>query len=225
MEWPSRIDKKILFEILSLQKLIEKKLFSQIKETVNTYNSLTIFFRPDIISFNRLYEDVRRLAEAEQRDDLFKIQVWEIPVCYDSYFGIDLESISKSKKLTTEEVIKLHSETMYTVYFTGFLPGFLYLGGLSEKLFTSRKETPRPKILSGAVAIGGSQTGIYPQESPGGWNIIGNSPIPLFDVTKTPPCKINAGDQLKFIPISRNEYDVLLDKILSGSFDLKPTVK
>jgi inhibitor of KinA len=151
-----------------------------------------------------------------------KSKIWQLPVCYDKSFGIDLEEIAKKRNLTVEEIEVLHHSVTYRVYFTGFLPGFLYLGGLSGKLVMPRKETPRSMIVKGAVAIGGSQTGIYPQESPGGWNIIGNCPIPLFDVHWKLPCKIRSGDQVQFSPISMNEYEALLKSIQSGLFDLKP---
>ena len=222
IEWPSRIDEKILQDILSLNRKIEDRLREKIDETQNTYHALTIFFTPEIISYSELINFIKEI-QAEENEQLndFSAAVWEIPVCYDIQFGIDLDVISKAKNLSIEEIVKLHSETSYTVYFGGFLPGFLYLGGLSEKLFTPRKETPRASIRKGAVAIGGSQTGIYPQESPGGWHIIGNSPIVLFDVNENPPTRIKAGDKIKFIPISKKEYDVLSERIRTDAFELK----
>lgn len=221
IEWPSKIDEEILSNILSFQKEIERTLPEEIEETLNTYNSLAVFFNPEIVSYVKLLESVKQLRKGEQIADPHSRNVWEIPVCYDPFFGIDLEAISKTKKIPIDELTELHLGNTYTVYFTGFLPGFLYLGGLSEKLFIPRKETPRPKILKGAVAIGGHQTGIYPQESPGGWNIIGNCPIPLFDVRKNPPTKIHAGDKIKFISISKEEHWLLKKKIDSGDFVLK----
>ncbi len=220
IEWPSKIDEEILFDILSFQKEIESTLFEKIDETFNTYNSLAVFFNPEIISYEKLLESVKQLRKGEQIADPHSGNVWEIPVCYDPFFGIDLEAISKTKKIPIDELTELHLGNTYTVYFTGFLPGFLYLGGLSEKLFIPRKETLRSKILKGAVAIGGYQTGIYPQESPGGWNIIGNCPIPLFDASKNPPTRIHAGDKVKFVSISKEEYDLLKEKINSGDFVL-----
>lgn len=222
IEWPSRIDEEILVDILSLQGLIEKILHKKIEETVNTYNSLAVFFNPDIISMTKLLEEVKKIRHTEQTSGTHKGNVWQIPVCYDPCFGIDLHVISKDKDLAIEEIIKLHTENSYTVYFTGFLPGFLYLGGLSEKLVVPRRETPRSKVIRGSVAIGSSQTGIYPQDSPGGWNIIGNSPVPLFAVQENPPIRIKAGDKIKFTPISKTEYEALSRRIKAGAFELKP---
>ncbi len=222
IEWPSRIDEEILYDILSFQKSIEEKLSTKIEETVNTYHALTVFFNDGVITFRELVEELKEIRKAEKTKIEDQHTIWDIPVCYDLHFGIDLTEIATKKNLSIDEIINLHSENIYTVYFTGFLPGFLYLGGLSEKLFTPRKETPRTKIIKGSVAIGGSQTGIYPQESPGGWNIIGNSPILLFDVNENPPCKINAGDKIKIYPISKTEYGTLSKKIEDGSFVLTP---
>ena len=129
-------------------------------------------------------------------------KLWKVPVCYDASYGIDLNIISLEKNISPNEIIKRHSQTIYTVYFIGFLPGFLYLGGLDSSISFPRKETPRLKIEKGAVGIGGIQTGVYPNESPGGWNIIGNSPINFFDVHKSPPCFAKAGDKIQFYPIT-----------------------
>lgn len=222
IEWPARIDDEILHDILSFQDLVEEKFEKKIEETLNTYNSLAIFFNSEIISLTELVDSLKKIRkEFSDQAKYDNSSVWEIPVCYDLEFGVDLETISREKNLTEKEVVKIHIENIYTVYFIGFLPGFLYLGGLSEKLFTPRKQTPRPKIIRGSVAIGGSQTGIYPQESPGGWNIIGNCPIPLFDINANTPCKIKAGDRLKFVPISKVEYDVLSKMINTGAFEFK----
>ena len=121
-------------------------------------------------------------------------------------FGIDLEALSNSINLSVEEIIELHSKPFYIIYFIGFLPGFLYLGGLDSKLQTPRKANPRLKVPKGSVAIGGNQTGIYPSESPGGWNIIGKSPINFFNLKNDTPCFAKPGDKLQFYPISKDKY-------------------
>jgi inhibitor of KinA len=222
IEWPSRIDEKILMDILSFQEIIEDEFSSRIIETQNTYHSLTIFFDDIKTPQEEFVAELKRIRKLKREMNWNKSKIWQLPVCYDKRFGIDLEEIAKTRNLTVEEIEVLHYSVTYRVYFTGFLPGFLYLGGLSEKLVMPRKETPRSMIVKGSVAIGGSQTGIYPQESPGGWNIIGNCPIPLFDVHWKLPCKIRSGDQVQFSPISMNEYEALLKSIQSGLFDLKP---
>ena len=131
-----------------------------------------------------------------------------IPVCYeDQEFAPDLEKVCAHAKMTKEDVIRLHSASDYLIYMMGFLPGFPYLGGMDERLNTPRLESPRTKIPAGSLAIGGAQTGLYPVESPGGWNIIGRTPLKLFDLSRNPQFLYRAGDKIRFVPVSRQEFD------------------
>lgn len=146
--------------------------------------------------FNEINPPIRALSE----------KVWEIPVCYDPDLAPDLIQFSESKKMAIEEIISIHSEKAYRIHFFGFLPGFMYLNGLNEKLVSSRKSTPARKVDAGSVAIGGAQTGIYTLESPGGWHVIGKTPISFFDPNQTPPVWAEIGDQIQFVPISKAEF-------------------
>lgn len=137
-------------------------------------------------------------------------QTWEIPVCYDSDYGPDLGSLAIAHRLTVNRLIELHSSVTYRLHFFGFLPGFPYLNGLPEQLHTPRKSVPDRMVAAGSVAIGGRQTGIYPQESPGGWHVIGRSPVVLFDLKKNPPVWASPGDLLKFVPIDSDMMEKLL---------------
>ena len=125
----------------------------------------------------------------------------EIPVHYGGKYGPDLKTLATELGLSVEAVVKLHTEATYTVYFIGFQPGFPYLGGLSKALHFPRHATPRTKVPAGSVGIGGEQTGVYPFESPGGWQLLGQTDIPLFDLTKASPTLLNAGDTLKFTAV------------------------
>ena len=131
---------------------------------------------------------------------------WKIPVWYDLKYAPDLLNLSKEKNLDTGKVIKLHSDARYRVNFLGFLPGFLYLSGLDSRLFLKRKKKPLLNIPKGAVAIGGMQTGIYPNISPGGWHLIGNTPVNLFNPKKNPPCFAKPGDWISFEQIDSHTY-------------------
>jgi len=133
--------------------------------------------------------------------------IWQVPVCYDSKYGQDLNSLVKSKNLSLTELIQLHSEPLYRIHFFGFLPGFFYLNGLSPRLHTPRKSVPLPAVPPGSVAIGGSQTGVYPMQSPGGWHIIGRSPLTFFDPKRPMPVWAKPGDQIQFVPISVSQFD------------------
>ena len=155
-------------------------------------------------SYLRLNMLTDKLKESEKPDRY----LWRLPVSYDLDFALDLDEVAKKLKKTIPEIIAMHTGTTYTVYGIGFLPGFMYLGGLLKDLEVPRKATPRSKVVKGAVGIAGKQAGIYPQESPGGWNIIGNCSVPIFDATKENPCFVNVGDKIEFYQISRAEYDL-----------------
>lgn len=132
--------------------------------------------------------------------------IWQVPVCYEPEYGQDLNSLAESKNLSLTELIQLHSEPVYRIHFFGFLPGFFYLNGLSPRLHTPRKSVPLLAVPAGSVAIGGSQTGIYPMQSPGGWHIIGRSPLNFFDIQQPVPVWAKPGEQIQFVPISAAQF-------------------
>ena len=163
VEWPQNIDRETLIDVLSLKRKIMDTKVKSIVNVVSAYNSLLITYEYIDFNFEKAIKTLKSLHH--QKNNVRKTEFynkWRIPVCYDLLFGIDLEEISKVKNQSIDEIILLHSQTNYTVYFIGFLPGFLYLGGLDKSLHVPRKETPRLKIEKGAVAIGGEQTGVYP---------------------------------------------------------------
>lgn len=131
----------------------------------------------------------------------------EIPVCYDPEFALDLSTVADAHDLNSDDVIRLHSNANYVVQMIGFCPGFPYLAGLPSQLHTPRRASPRMQVPAGSVAIGGEQTGIYPCISPGGWNVIGRTPVPLFDPQRDPPCLLRPGDAVRFVPIDRQQFD------------------
>jgi inhibitor of KinA len=133
--------------------------------------------------------------------------VIEIPVCYDTEFALDLEDVARHAGVQWKEVVDLHCGVEYRVHCIGFTPGFPFLGGLSRKLATPRRDVPRKEIPAGSVAIGGAQTGVYPIKSPGGWNVIGRTPLPLFDPKKDPPSLLRAGDRVRFRSITREQFE------------------
>ncbi|MEL0456695.1 5-oxoprolinase subunit PxpB [Flavobacteriaceae bacterium SZ-1-7] len=206
VEWPKLISEDILKDVLRFKTNIEYSDVANVSEVRSAYNSLLLVYS----HFKRGFQDevdlLKKIYNSNTISSASKPKLWKIPVCYDSHFGIDLEAISETKKLSVIDIIKFHSEAIYTVYFIGFLPGFLYLGGLDDRIMMPRKSTPRLKIEQGTVAIGGNQTGVYPSASPGGWNIIGNSPINFFNINKEEPCFAKAGDQIQFYPITLKEH-------------------
>lgn len=221
IEFEPAINENLLEKLLGLKKFIQNELLKQRVEVINTYNSLLINYG---VGIEDVYGEVLKLkrlvGEANIQNKIEKA-LYHIPVCYEDEFAPDLNFLSAEKKLPKNEIIRLHSEPIYTVYFIGFLPGFLYLGGLDKKLHISRKDQPRLSVPKGAVGIGENQTGIYPQSSPGGWQLIGNSPVPLFDKNMLPPCEISAGDKLKFYPVSLEEYNRISEDVKNGNFSFK----
>jgi inhibitor of KinA len=173
------------------------------------YASLLIDFDPLRLTHDELNSIVQQLAVASDSVVDTRTNVVAIPVCYDIEFGPDLLDVATHTGLSLDEVVRQHSSPTYLVYFLGFSPGFVYLGGLPEALHTPRLETPRPSIVAGSVGIAGSQTGIYPVDSPGGWRLIGRTPVRMFDSEATPPTRLQPGDKLKFSPIDRATFEDL----------------
>lgn len=225
IEWPQKIDDDILKDIILFRNVLQSKLKGLIIDSVPTYNSLTIFIDSSKIKYTTAVKKTKEIYKNIDKKKLkFASKLWQIPVCYDDEYGIDLEEISQVKKISKQKIIQIHSEVIYDVYFIGFLPGFLYLGGLSEKIHFNRRPKPRKKINKGSIGIAGNQTGIYPRESPGGWNIIGNSPINIFDVNLKEPCFASAGDKIQFISIDKNIYTEIKKQVNEGTYVIKSEV-
>ncbi len=221
IDFDQKIDENLLGKLLNFKEFIEKELLEDKVEVINTYCSLLIIYHHTIENIYEKVSAINRLISTANIGNNYNSKVFKIPVCYEEEFGLDLAYLSKEKNLEISEIIEIHTAPLYTVFFIGFLPGFLYLGGLDNRLQISRKTTPRIKVQKGAVGIGENQTGIYPKSSPGGWQIIGNSPITFFDKNIDPPCEISPGDKVKFYSISKDEYLQISKEIEQGKFHLK----
>ncbi|NME67646.1 5-oxoprolinase subunit PxpB [Flammeovirga aprica] len=192
-------------QVKSYYKQLSHASIKGIRSISPAYNSITLMYEPLVISFDALKEKVENLEI--NSDTSIDQKVVEIPVCYDSSLGLDIEEVAQSKNMSTDDIINLHTAPHYTVYMLGFSPGFMYLGGLNPQLFTPRKKTPRLQIPAGAVGLADQQTGIYPSPTPGGWQIIGQTPIPIFQVNEKP--LVQMGDQIKFKPIDLDTFHQL----------------
>lgn len=222
ISWEEKIDENLLYFILEAKKAIRESYDEVNIEVINTYNSLLINYPTTIRKYYNEKLRLEKLISSIEEPSKQTARLFQLPVCYDEAFGIDLGEVSTEKKLTKPEIIALHTAPVYTVFFTGFLPGFLYLGGLDKKLHISRKKEPRLKVKKGAVGLAEKQTGIYPQVSAGGWQIIGNCPIVFFDSSEKPPSPFRAGDKLKFEPVSKEKYDLITAEIEKGNYNLNP---
>ena len=192
-----------LREVHTLATIIESAHWKGIVDVVPAYNSVGLIFDKEVWTHSSLLQAINNLS-TENLSKTASQKLIEVPVCYE--LGLDWGEITDYIKLTKEEIIQQHTSAVYTVAMMGFIPGFVFLDGLSNKLAVPRKPTPRTNIPSGSVGIGGNQTGIYSLESPGGWNIIGRTPISFFDAAKLPPTELKAGDQIRFKPISEEEF-------------------
>ncbi len=198
------IDEKINGRVHSIAREIEKAGFEWLVETVPAYSSLLVIYDPLKASYTEVEASIKPLLNA--RREAFEGRLIEIPVVYGSSYGPDIGFVAEHNGLTVDEVIEIHSRPVYRVYFLGFLPGFAYLGGMDERIATPRLEGPRLKVPAGSVGIAGKQTGIYPIESPGGWRLIGRTPLRLFNPSKEPPTLLQPGDMVKFVPIDEDEF-------------------
>ncbi len=207
IEFGDAIDPAINMRVRQLFQVLKSLRPVGIVDLIPTYRSLFIEYDPWQCSFEQLLlvvEDAIRERRVLPSDDA---SVLEIPVCYGDHFGPDLDELAATHRLSGEEVTRIHCSPVYTVYMIGFSPGFPYLGGLDERLITPRRKEPRRMVPAGSVGIADRQTGIYPLESPGGWQIIGRTPMRLFDLTKPEPFLLNAGDRVRFIPITRDAFE------------------
>lgn len=170
------------------------------------YTSVLVKFDPRATSHAQLEAAISQMLSRLDDAKLATPRLREIPVCYGGDFGPDLNDLADLRRITTDEVIRLHSSATYTVYFLGFVPGFAYLGGLPQQLATPRLATPRKSVPAGSVAIGGHQTGVYPAATPGGWRIIGKTPLKLFDPSAVHASLFELGDEVRFIPITSEEF-------------------
>ena len=224
IEWPKIISEDILKNMLNFKEFIENNYVKQKIHIISSYNSLLVVYDKGI---DNIYNEISHIESwylSFEDKNFNTTKLWKIPVCYDLDFGLDLEDVSIRNKLSIAEIVKEHTSVKYRLYFIGFLPGFLYLGGLSETLYIPRKSQPRLHVDKGSVGIGGAQTGIYPNNSPGGWNIIGKTPINLFDPKAQNPCFAQCGDQIQFYSINKAEFATLTRNMKSNSYTLENTI-
>lgn len=206
VEFGASIDPKINQKVRQIFLSLEKTPIDGVSEIIPTYRSILIFYNPSLSNPERLKQEIMDRENSFNTWEIPPPETIEIPVCYGGNFGPDLAFVAQHNNLTPEEVIQIHTSGTYLIYMLGFTPGFPFLGGLSEKLFTPRLENPRQLVPAGSVGIANNQTGIYPIDSPGGWQLIGKTPIKLYDPTAAPPILLKAGNFLKFKQISRKEF-------------------
>lgn len=214
LQFEDEISPETHLRIKAISQYFDTHQVKGIVEYVPAYTSVTFYYDPWLLSehgtvdpYDSIVDLIQQVLRQVKLKKAAKSEVVKIPVCYGGDYGPDLDFVAQYNSLKPKEVIALHTKATYLVYMIGFAPGFPYLGGLSKKLATPRKEQPRAVIPAGSVGIAGNQTGVYPIETPGGWQLIGRTPVLLFDPERENPALLKAGDKVRFVPISAKEYE------------------
>lgn len=214
VEFGQAIDLDINKHVTALRNVLNAQMESGelngIIEMVPTYCSLMIVYNPLVLGYDELTTRLQGLTESLTIAADGERDIVEIPVCYGGEYGPDLAEVAEVHGISEDEVIRRHATVEYPIYMLGFVAGFPYLGGMDDSIATPRKKSPRLKIEAGSVGIAGGQTGIYSVESPGGWQIIGRTPLKLYDESKDNPVLLSAGQYIKFKPISEAEYKAMM---------------
>ena len=199
VQFGQEIDMVINQRVHTLAAVIKASPLDGLIETVPAYTTLAIHYDPLLLTYDEIHTWVRAKLKQIEDMNLRKPRQFEVPVQYGGEYGVDLPFVADFHHLRVEDVIRIHSEKTYTIYMMGFTPGFPYMGKLADAIITPRLETPRTRVSAGTVAIAGSQTGIYPIDSPGGWRLIGYTSLRLFDPTSETPFLFSPGDEIRFI--------------------------
>jgi KipI family sensor histidine kinase inhibitor len=219
VELGERVDRRLSVAVVDLASRIEHASLAGMVELVPTFRSLLVHYDPLVTSAAALTEQIGALLDqgpAVQTDS----RQWRIPACYEGDLAPDLEEVAARIGHTPAQVIELHAATAYHVYMLGFLPGFPYMGDLPDSLHLPRLDTPRVRVPAGSVAIAMGLTAVYTYESPGGWHLIGRTPIPFFNLRREPPALLRPGDTVKFAPVSRETYDRIATDVTKSTFEI-----
>ena len=219
VEFGNAIDPAVNTRVHDLARRVGAECGNVVEAVVPTYRSFLIFFDPLLISRQELVAKIEKLAAAPaDSTTAAAVKTVRIPTLYGGEAGPDLEFVAGHNQLTPAEVVQIHSSVPYRIYMIGFTPGFPYLGGMSEKIAAPRLKTPRTKIPAGSVGIAGTQTGLYPVESPGGWQLIGRTPLQVFNPRSEQPFIYSAGDFLQFQPVTADEYELIRQDVANGVY-------
>lgn len=218
MEFGNIIDEKVNQKVHNYTALITASGIRGVTELLPTFRSLMVYYDSSVVKYHELKSIIENLHPDTDTGISSKKVIHLIPCCYGARFGVDLHDMEALTGLTKEEIISIHSGVDYKIYMLGFLPGFVYLGGLDKRIEAPRLKTPRVKINPGSVGIGGNQTGVYPQASPGGWRLIGSTPVDFYDPSREEPILCRAGEYIRFVPITIDDYYDIRHLVIQKSY-------
>ena len=222
VEFGDTIEPEANRRVRKLASAIEALDLPGVLETVPTYRSLLVSYDPLVTASDDLQQAIREIGDGDDESEVASPRVVHIPTSYGGEYGPDTEFVCQSAGMTPKEMVTVHSGVDYLVYMMGFSPGFPYLVGLDERLATPRLDSPRVEVPAGSVGIAEAQTGVYPVSSPGGWRVIGRTPLRLFDPSLDRPTTISAGDYVRFVELeSYEEYRDIQQRVLEGSYQIK----
>lgn len=221
VSFKNEISKEVNRNVTSFTRAVENSKIDGVIELIPAFCAVTVVYDPCVVTSSQLKLKFKKIIKKMGNISAFTPTLYKIPVCYDDEFALDMENVKAHTGLSRDEIISIHSGTDYLIYMLGFLPGFAYLGEMDKRLVTPRLESPRLEISQGAVGIGGEQTGIYPVASPGGWQLIGKTPVLVYDNKKENPILYRAGDYIRFIPISKEEYLKIEQQVQSGTYRIE----
>jgi inhibitor of KinA len=205
VEFEPRLDPLTNDRVLAMARAMDRRKLAGVLDVVPAIASLAVHVDGDLIDEEVLSATLDRLSEVRVEPESSRAS-HDVPVCYEGACGPDLQAVAEWSGCSTSEVIARHSGIEYRVFMIGFLPGFAYLGTVDDRIAAPRRAAPRLKVPAGSVGIAGRQTGVYPLESPGGWQIVGRTPIGMFDPRRQPPVRMQAGDRVRFVPIDSAEF-------------------
>ena len=221
VEFGDQIDRALSDRVLRTNDAVQKADLKGVTETVPTFRSLLIHYDPLVTSAAELIEQLEPMTDTGDEPG-FASRTWCVPICYEDDKAPDLTGVAERTGLTTDQVIEAHCSRSYHVYMLGFLPGYPYMGDLPVELCLPRLENPRLRVPPGAVAIVTTLTAVYPIESPGGWHLIGSTPVSLFDIRDPRPARLTPGDEVRFTPITRQAFDEIEAAVAAGTYLLTP---
>ena len=218
VELGEEISAEVNTRVRALEYLVDQKALPGVVETVPSYRSLLVYYDPSVVGYDALCAQLAALAEQATTTAMPPAREVEVPCCYEGELGTDLEAAAARLGLSVDDLVRLHAGAEYLVYFIGFTPGLPYMTGAPERLTIPRLDTPRVKVPAGSVAIGGTQCCIYSVESPGGFWLLGRTPVRLYDPDAAEPILLRPGDRVRFHQIDRREFDDVAARVAAGRF-------